>query len=91
MNFAVVAVKGNERKICLFHLGLLCQLVCDRPVHAMAVGGDLLDLKLLLGQFLGQGQALLVPGALQVLHLRIGNPGFSLFLLGRFLVLYNGA
>ncbi len=53
----------------------------------MAVGGDLLDLKLLLGEFLSQHQTLLVPHTLQVLHLGLCYPALPLLLLGSLLVL----
>lgn len=53
----------------------------------MAVRRDLLDLKLLLGQFLGQDETLLVSGALQVLHLGLSYSALPLLLLGGLLVL----
>lgn len=53
----------------------------------MAVRRDLLDLKLLLGEFLGQNETLLVSGTLQVLHLGLSYPALPLLLLGGLLVL----
>lgn len=53
----------------------------------MAIRGDLLDLKLLLGEFLSQLQTLLVPHPLQVLHLGLCYPALPLLLLGSLLVL----
>lgn len=69
------------------HLASLCQLIFNGAVHAVTVGGDLLDLKLLLGKFLSQHQALLVPGALQVQHLGLSYPDLPLLFLGSLLVL----
>lgn len=53
----------------------------------MAVRRDLLDLQLLLGEFLGQDETLLVSGTLQVLHLGLSYPALPLLLLGGLLVL----
>lgn len=53
----------------------------------MAIRGDLLDLKLLLGEFLSQHQTLLVPHTLQVFHLGLSYPALPLLLLGSLLVL----
>lgn len=69
------------------YLRSLCQLIFDGTVHAVAIGRDLFNLKLLLGEFLSQHQTLLVPHTLQVLHLSLCYPALPLLLLGSLLVL----
>lgn len=69
------------------HLRPLPQLIFYGAVHAVAVGGDLLDLKAFLSEYLGQLQALLVPHTLEVLHLGLRDPALPLLLLSCFLVL----
>lgn len=69
------------------HLGPLRQLILHSAVHAVAVGGNLLDLKGFLSQFLSQLHALLVPHTLEILHFGLCDPAIPLLLLSCFLVL----
>ena len=69
------------------YLWSLCQLIFNSSVHAVAIGGDLLDLELLLGEFLSQLDALLVPHTLQVLHLGLCYPALPLLVLCSLLLL----
>lgn len=66
------------------------QLVIDGAVHAVAIGLDLPDLKLPLGQLVLELEALLMPRAQEILHLRLSYAGIALLLQGRLLILDGG-